>query len=354
MAQQNQGPQNRLMFQARSRSAWGPQMGGNRNPGGQNRQMFQAHMRSAWGPQMRHPQFARPQQQMGRGNSQGGPNRMMFQARSRSAWGPQMGGNRNPGSQNRQMFQARMRGSWGPQMRHPQFARPQQQMGRGNSQGGPNRMMFQARSRSAWGPQMGGNRNPGSQNRQMFQARMRGSWGPQMRHPQFARPQQQLGRGNSQGGQNRQMFQQRSRSAWGPQMAQPKAATPQQRTTRPNAPQAQTKPSPAAENSPLARIRHLRQAAEQLTAAGYPEYAAKAHAEVSRMEAELKLTKPTAPPAINKQAPRREAVPPQQLKPEAPRATDVNAAMLNEMRKLSKQIEQLNGRMQKLETQNAK
>ena len=265
-----------------------------------------------------------------------------------------MGGNRNPGGQNRQMFQAHMRSAWGPQMRHPQFARPQQQMGRGNSQGGPNRMMFQARSRSAWGPQMGGNRNPGSQNRQMFQARMRGSWGPQMRHPQFARPQQQLGRGNSQGGQNRQMFQQRSRSAWGPQMAQPKAATPQQRTTRPNAPQAQTKPSPAAENSPLARIRHLRQAAEQLTAAGYPEYAAKAHAEVSRMEAELKLTKPTAPPAINKQAPRREAVPPQQLKPEAPRATDVNAAMLNEMRKLSKQIEQLNGRMQKLETQNAK
>ena len=293
-----------------------------------------------------------PHQPMAQPN-QGGQNRLMFQARSRGAWGPALGGNRNQGGQNSPMFQARMRGSWGPQVRHPQFAGQQQQMGRGNNQGGQNRMMFQARSRGAWGPQLGGNRMQGGQNRQLFQARMRGSWGPQMRHPQFARPQQQMGRGNNQGGQNRQLFQQRSRSAWGPQVAQPKAAAPQQRTTRPNAPQAQTKPTPAAENSPLAKIRHLRQAAEQLTAAGYPEYAAKARAEVSRMEAELKLTKPTAPPAINKETPRRDAAP-QQIKPVAPRATDVNAAMLNEMRKLSKQIEQLNGRMQKLETQNAR
>ena len=98
-------------------------------------------------------------------------------------------------------------------------------------------------------------------------------------------------------------------------------------------------------------MRHLRQAAEQLTAAGYPEYAAKARAEVSRMEGELKQAKPSAPPAINKEAPRRESNPqqPQQAKPEIKQAPDANTAMLNEMRKLSKQIEQLNGRMQKLE-----
>ena len=89
-----------------------------------------------------------------------------------------------------------------------------------------------------------------------------------------------------------------------------------------------------------------------MTAAGYPEYAAKARAEVSRMEAELKQAKPTTPPAMKKEAPPespRRDYNPQQPKPEVKPAMDANTAMLNEMRKLSKQIEQLNGRMQKLE-----
>ena len=128
--------------------------------------------------------------------------------------------------------------------------------------------------------------------------------------------------------------------------------------SRPNAPQSQSKPGaptkPGAEtdNSPVGKMRHLRQAAEQLTAAGYPEYAAKARAEVSRMEAELKQSKPATPPALKQEAPReapRRDYAPQQPKPEVKPAPDANAAMLSEMRKLSKQIEQLNGRMQKLE-----
>ena len=308
-----------------------------------------------WHPMAQPNQGDQPQQPMAPPNQGGQPHQPMAQPNQGGQPHQPMAQPNQGGQPHQPMAQPNQGGQPNMTARPSWFTpggQPHQPMAQPN-QGGQNRLMFQARSRGAWGPQLGGNRNQGGQNSPMFQARMRGSWGPQVRHPQFAGQQQQMGRGNNQGGQNRQLFQQRSRSAWGPQVAQPKAAAPQQRTTRPNAPQAQTKPTPAAENSPLAKIRHLRQAAEQLTAAGYPEYAAKARAEVSRMEAELKLTKPTAPPAINKETPRRDAAP-QQIKPVAPRATDVNAAMLNEMRKLSKQIEQLNGRMQKLETQNAR
>jgi len=162
-----------------------------------------------------------------------------------------------------------------------------------------------------------------------------------------------MGRSQSQGGQNRLMFQARMRRAWGPQMGQSQSAGPAERIARPNMPQAQAKPVAGAENTPVARIRHLRQAAEQLTAAGYPEYAAKARGEISRLEGELKQPKPATPPAINKEAPRRDFTPQQakpNVKPEIKPALDANTAMLNEMRKLSKQIEQLNGRMQKLES----
>ena len=93
-------------------------------------------------------------------------------------------------------------------------------------------------------------------------------------------------------------------------------------------------------------------AAEQLTAAGYPEYAAKAREVISRLEGELKQSKPATPPSANKKATCCDEAP-QKVKPEAKLqakpALDANTAMLNEMRKLSKQIEQLNGRMQKLE-----
>ena len=115
-------------------------------------------------------------------------------------------------------------------------------------------------------------------------------------------------------------------------------------------------PGAPVENSPVARIRHLRVAAEQLTAAGYPEYAAKAREVISRLEGELKQSKPATPPPANKKATCCDDAP-QKVKPQAKPeakvqakpALDANTAMLNEMRKLSKQIEQLNGRMQKLE-----
>jgi|GEM_PF-4372123 len=252
--------------------------------GAQAEWMPQNRMQRAWGPQM------------AQSNTPGRP--------------PQMARNQGQGDHNGAMFQARSRGGWGPQMGQPQFAGPQQRMGRAQNQGCQNRPMFQARSRGAWGPQMGCNHKHGGQARQMFQARMRGAWGPQMSQVQFAGPQQRMGRAN--------------------------------------APQAQAQPGAATENSPVARIRHLRQAAAQLTAAGYPEYAAKARSEISRMEAEFKLSKPATPPAVSQPTRRRDFAP-QQVNPDAKPALDVNAAMLNEMRKLSKQIEQLNGRMQKLE-----
>ncbi len=148
-------------------------------------------------------------------------------------------------------------------------------------------------------------------------------------------------------------------------MSQPNAARPQRSMARPNVPQAQAKPSVKAKppvktkppvqagDSQVGRIRHLRQAAEHLAAAGYAEHAAKARQEIGRMEAELKKAAPKAPPTIDKMvsrdAPRRD-LGPQTSKPQTTRLPDANAAMLNEMRKLSKQIEQLNSRMNKLES----
>ncbi len=289
----------------------------NNTQGGPIRLMLQARGRGAWGPQTAQSNFAGPQARMARNNNQGGQNRLQLQARGRGAWGPQMARNNKQGGPNRMQFQARMRGGWGPQLQQPSFAGPQQRMARRNSQVGPLRMMLQARARRAWGPQLAQPNVAGPQQRQQFQ-----------------QPQQRMVRPNAAGQQLPQQQQQQQ----------------QQQKVRPNAPQAQVKPAVAVDNSPVSRIRHLRQAAEQLTAAGYPEYAAKARAEVSRLEAELKQSKPAAP-AINKELPRRDLRSPaaQATQAEAGVAPDVNTVMLNEMRQLSKQIAQLNGRMQKLE-----
>jgi hypothetical protein len=125
---------------------------------------------------------------------------------------------------------------------------------------------------------------------------------------------------------------------------------------RPNVQRAQAKQAVIPDKSQVGRIRHLRQAAEHLAAAGYTEHAAKARGEIGRLEAELKQARHEARTLIDKvvpqKAPRRDFNL-QQTKPGAVRAPDANAAMLSEMRKLSKQIEQLNGRMQKLEARGA-
>ncbi len=129
-----------------------------------------------------------------------------------------------------------------------------------------------------------------------------------------------------------------------PQLARPKAAAV----------------AAPADKSPVARIRHLRQAAEHLAAAGYPAYAAKASNEISRLEAALKQPQPkmkqpqsAAPAPFDKAAslavPRRDFNLQQQTRPAAERVPDANAAMLKELRKLSNQVQQLSTRMQKLE-----
>lgn len=72
------------------------------------------------------------------------------------------------------------------------------------------------------------------------------------------------------------------------------------------------------------------------------------------MEAEIKQAKPAPPTDQNmpRPAPRRDFN--QEMgKPEASRTPDANAAMLSEMRKLHKQIEELNARVKKFEAPRA-
>ncbi len=168
------------------------------------------------------------------------------------------------------------------------------------------------------------------------QAGRAGGWGPQMAQPNVAPGRNMMFQRLLQGGQGGRLAQ--------PQPARPNVAADAAQTDR----------------SPVARIRHLRQAAEHLAAAGYPAYAAKASNEIRRLEAalkqpqvEMKQPQPAAPAPFDKAAtraaPRRDFNLQQQTKPAAGRAPDANAAMLNEMRKLSSQVQQLGARMQKLE-----
>ncbi|MCX6868413.1 MAG: hypothetical protein NTV46_19850 [Verrucomicrobia bacterium] len=86
-------------------------------------------------------------------------------------------------------------------------------------------------------------------------------------------------------------------------MAQPNLTRPE-----PKRPEGQVQPPVQGDQPAVARIRHLRQAAEHLAAAGYAEHAAKARQEIGRMEAEIKQAKPAPPTDQNmpRPAPRRD------------------------------------------------
>lgn len=100
----------------------------------------------------------------------------------------------------------------------------------------------------------------------------------------------------------------------------------------------------------IAKIRHLKVAAEHLAAAGYTEHAAKAREEIGRMEAALKAA-PTPPmPEMHGHKAIKEKANKEKAKPAAP-ATDANAAILVELKKIGKQMGDLSARVRKLEGQ---
>lgn len=93
----------------------------------------------------------------------------------------------------------------------------------------------------------------------------------------------------------------------------------------------------------------MRQAAETLEKKGDTEPAAKLRAQIERLEATLKQSaKPQAPPEVRDALKPAPDVPPAVRRPALP-GTDSNAAVLAEIRKLNKQLGDMNARIRKLE-----
>ncbi|MCX6874163.1 MAG: hypothetical protein NTW21_10200 [Verrucomicrobia bacterium] len=322
-------------------------------PSGPTQPQHQAIQPKAEGPQrpMAQPGPAEPRHQATQPKAEG-PQRPMAQ--------PGPAEPRHQAAQPKAEKPQRPMAQPGPAEPRHQVAQPKPE-GRERSMARPNRQ-------GGWGPRMA-QRNTAGPQRPMARPNRQGGWGSRMVQPNMAGPQGPMGQPNlpnwqempmpqpNAAGPNQPMVMPNRQGGWGPWTAQPNTAGPQGPMARPNLPNwnpsVQAKPAVPADNAPAARIQHLRQAAEHLAAAGYPEHAAKARQEISRMEAEMKQSKPQAPAPTDKlvprEAPRRDPGP-QQGKPETSRLPDASAAMLNEMRKLSKQIEQLNARMTKLET----
>ena len=140
-------------------------------------------------------------------------------------------------------------------------------------------------------------------------------------------------------------------------MARAQAAPPKPQVVRPRveaAKQAKVAPGQVGE---VAKIRHLKVAAEHLAAAGLTEHAAMSKQMISRMEAALKKA-PTPPPTGKPQtgdkrepkAPHENAKP----KPKTADRPEANAAVMGELKKLVKQMGELNARVRKLEAQGGK
>ena len=137
-------------------------------------------------------------------------------------------------------------------------------------------------------------------------------------------------------------------------MAGPQAKSPQPPVVRPRVEAAKQRSAGAAKAGEIAKIRHLKQAAEHLAAAGLSDHAAMARQMISRMEAAVKSAPKPAPTGkpqkAEKQAPK---APHEKAKPKTERP-DANAAMMGELKKLVKQMAELNGRVRKLEAQDDK
>ncbi len=102
----------------------------------------------------------------------------------------------------------------------------------------------------------------------------------------------------------------------------------------------------------IAKIRHLKQAAEHLAAAGHAEHAAKAREEIGRMEAALKASQPQPPTGKPQSgdplAPKMKRDKPQPAPDGKP---DAQMTILGELKKIGKQVGDLSARVRKLETQ---
>lgn len=145
-----------------------------------------------------------------------------------------------------------------------------------------------------------------------------------------------------------------------PPTGQPPAQAVRPHTPPPRPPMARPD---AAASGQVAKMRHLKQAAVHLAAAGYGEQAAKAREEAGRLEAALKQAqaKPARPPQAQSREPRRERHGQAKPQPAAEKAekaekkdkekdkADADTAVLKEIRKLGKQVEDLGARVKKLE-----
>jgi hypothetical protein len=155
---------------------------------------------------------------------------------------------------------------------------------------------------------------------------------------------------------NMPMPQMQMKPPAGPQcpLANPQANGPKPPVVRPRVEAARQRGAAMGSTPEVAKIRHLKQAAEHLAAAGFTDHAAKAREEIGRMEAALKAA--PAPPKKDKpqvKAPHEPKVMRDQQKPNAP-TPDATARIVAELKKISKQMGELNARVRKLEAQDVK
>jgi hypothetical protein len=239
-------------------------------------------------------------------------------------------------------------GGWKSRMGQPNPDGPQRPMARPQQFGGPQGPQARMYRHGGWKSRMG-QPNPDGPQR------------PMARPQEFGGPQGPQARMHRHGGWKSRMGQPNPNGQQRP-MARPNQDGPQRPMAQPNTSEGQAPPSvqakpPVQRDQPaVARIRHLRQAAEHLAAAGYAEHAAKARQEIGRMETEMKQSKPAAPPPTDQKKPRlapRRDFNQEMGKPGTTRTPDANAAMLSEMRKLHKQIDELNARVKKFEAPGA-
>jgi hypothetical protein len=320
----------------------------------------QMYRHGGWKSRMGQPNPDGPQRPMARPQQFGGPQGPQARMYRHGGWKSRMGqpnadGPQRPMAQPQQFGgpqgpQARMhrQGGWKSRMGQPNPDGPQRPMARPQQFGGPQGPQARMYRHGGWKSRMG-QPNPDGPQR------------PMARPQEFGGPQGPQARMHRHGGWKSRMGQPNPNGQQRP-MARPNQDGPQRPMAQPNTSEGQAPPSvqakpPVQRDQPaVARIRHLRQAAEHLAAAGYAEHAAKARQEIGRMETEMKQSKPAAPPPTDQKKPRlapRRDFNQEMGKPGTTRTPDANAAMLSEMRKLHKQIDELNARVKKFEAPGA-
>jgi hypothetical protein len=280
------------------------------------------------------------------------PNKMQFGGHQMMP--PQMGQGQNPAmgwqqmmqQPNRRMMPPHMPQGPGPQM-HPNMgqARGHQMMPQGMAQGRQNAMRapFQLQARKHLMQQRFAPQGRGAAMAMRMQFRKHLMQQPYLQHGRNSAMRQFM---QMRGGARPMMGPNAAGQPQCPKMRPNASCPPQCPQMRPNAagpkpqvirPKVEAAKQANAATGDVAKIRHLRQAAEHLADAGLAEPAAKARAEADRMTAALKAQ----PQAVKPQ------VKPTQAQPKP----DVNAAILGELKKMGRQMEEMNARVRKLEAQ---